>query len=261
MNLPDDHRLREFYTKINLENVDYRPCFTNYDRKSFMKKRIILFGGGGHSKVVIELLRTLEDWDIAGIVDDHLPEGTLVMGVPVLGNSDLLRTLRQNGINHAVNTVGGINNYQIRLHAFEKLESYHFQFPNLIHPSAVIEPSVSLDSGIQVLAKTYISSATVIDFGTLINAGVIVSHDCNIGRCVNLSPGAMLGGNVHIGNYAQIGMGATINLNVKVGKEARIGNGATVKDDVPPHGRVYAGTIWPYREPIRPENKTYRKIA
>lgn len=226
-----------------------------------MKKRIIIFGGGGHSKVVIELLRALEAWDIAGIIDDHLPEGTKVLDVPVLGNSGLLRSLRQEGINYAVNTLGGINNYQIRLHAFEKLESFHFQFPNLIHPSAVLEPSVKLDSGIQILAKTYISSEVEIDFGTLINAGVIISHDCVIGQCVNLSPGAMLGGEVHIGNYAQVGMGATINMQVKIGKEARVGNGATVKDDVPPRGRVFAGTIWPYRENRSPDSKTFRKIA
>jgi sugar O-acyltransferase (sialic acid O-acetyltransferase NeuD family) len=226
-----------------------------------MKKRIIIFGGGGHSKVVIELLRILGTWDIAGLIDDHLPVGTQVLDVPILGTSELLNTLRKEGINHAVNTLGGINNYQIRLHAFEKLESLHFQFPNLIHPSAVLEPSVKLDSGIQILAKTYISSDVEIDFGTLINAGVIVSHDCVIGRCVNLSPGAMLGGEVHIGNYAQVGMGATINMQVKIGKEARVGNGATVKGDVPPRGRVFAGTIWPYRENLSPDSKTFRKIA
>ena len=109
-------------------------------------------------------------------------KGRRLLDVPVLGTSELLNTLRKEGINHAVNTLGGINNYQIRLHAFEKLESLHFQFPNLIHPSAVLEPSVKLDSGIQILAKTYISSDVEIDFGTLINAGVIVSHDCVIGR-------------------------------------------------------------------------------
>ena len=43
-------------------------------------------------------------------------------------------------------------------------------------------------------------------------------------------------------------MGATINMQVKIGKEARVGNGATVKGDVMPRGRVFAGTIWPYRE-------------
>jgi len=86
-----------------------------------------------------------------------------------------------------------------------------------------------------------------VGFGTLINSHVCVSHDCRIGRVVNLSPGALLAGGVRIEDYAQIGMGATVNINLTVGSHARVGNSATVKADVPANGRVYAGTIWPPR--------------
>ena len=209
-----------------------------------MGKRIIIYGAGGHAKTVISLLRLL-DWEISGIIDDGVPAGTLISGTEVLGGAEKLNEIRSSGIENAVNAVGGIGNYTIRWNIFRRLQELEFQFPNLIHPAAFVEDTVSLSGGIQVLAQSYISSESSIGFGTLINAGVIISHDGKIGQCVNLSPGAMLAGAVTVQDFAQIGMGATINLGVTVGTRARVGNSAVVKDNVPADGRVYAGCIWP----------------
>lgn len=209
---------------------------------------LILFGGGGHCKSLIDLVRALGRYTIAGVVDDRLPAGGTVLGVPVLGGRELLPELRAQGVDLAVNAVGGIGNAAGRQAVFDLLAGAGFHFPTVVHPSAVIEPSVTLEDGVQVLALSYISSDSRIGFGSLINAGVIISHDCTLGRVVNLSPGVMLAGGVRIHDHAQIGMGATINLNITIGRAARVGNGATVKADVPEAGRVYAGTIWPPRE-------------
>ncbi len=209
-----------------------------------MVKRVLIYGAGGHAKTVISLLRLL-NMEIAGIADDAVPAGTTVSGVSVLGGAEILPELRSQGISQAVNAVGGIGNYAVRWKIFELLKQHGFDFPTIIHPSAFVEDTVTLADGIQVLAQSYISSESSVGFGTLINAGVIISHDGQIGKCVNLSPGAMLAGAVTVDDFAQIGMGATVNLGVKIGTRARVGNSAVVKGDVPAGGRVYAGMIWP----------------
>ena len=227
-----------------------------------MKKPIFIYGAGGHSKTLIDLILSLEEWEIIGVVDDGVKSGMLVMGYPVLGNAEVLPSLLDHGIISVVNAVGGIGNYQVRWRIFEHLRQMDFSFPNLIHPTAFVEKSVCLNEGIQILAKSYISSESKIGFGTLINAGVVLSHECLIGTCVNLSPGALLAGNVEVHDFAQIGMGATINLGVRIGKAARVGNSAVVKEDVPDQGRVYAGTIWPYtRTETFRTDRDFRKIA
>lgn len=208
---------------------------------------VIIFGGGGQGKTLIDLLRLLDAYTIAGIVDDGLLIGSQVMGVPVLGGASLLPELRGQGIGLALNAVGGIGNVGARIGVFDQLEEAGFDFPTVIHPSACVEDSAVLEAGVQVGALTYIGSMARVGFGTLINSHVCVSHDCRIGRVVNLSPGALLAGGARIEDYAQIGMGATININLTIGSHARIGNSATVKADVPANGRVYAGTIWPPR--------------
>lgn len=228
-----------------------------------MHKRILIYGAGGHAKTVISLLRLL-DWDIAGIIDDGVDAGVQISGIPVLGNAEVLPKLRADGIDQAVNAVGGIGNYAVRWKIFGRLQQLDFSFPTLIHPAAFVEDTVRLAEGIQVLAQSYISSESTVGFGTLINAGVIISHDGMIGKCVNLSPGALLAGQVTVEDFAQIGMGVTVNLGVTVGTRARVGNGATVKGDVPAEGRVYAGTVWPpvsgrNHEPLT--GKNLRKIA
>lgn len=208
---------------------------------------IVVFGGGGHGKTLVELVQSLGCYHVIGVIDDALPAGARVVGVPVLGGPELLSGLYQRGVRLAVNGVGGIGNPAIRVNIFDQLAAAGFVCPAIVHPTACVEPSAELEPGVQVLAQSYVGSDSRVGFGTVVNAGVILSHDCRIGRVVNLSPGAMLAGNVTVGDYAQIGMGATINLHITVGRQARIGNGATIKADVPEEGRVYAGTIWPLR--------------
>lgn len=206
---------------------------------------MVMYGGGGHGKILIDLLRALGRYELIGILDDGRSPGELVMGVPILGDGQLLAEIRARDVTLAANAVGGIGKPNVRIAIFDRLREAGFECPALIHPWALVEPSASIADGAQILARAYIGSEVQIGFGALINVGAIVSHECRIGNYVNVSPGAMLAGNVEVGEAAQIGMGVTINLGIKIGARARIGNGATVKADVPEGGVVRAGHIWP----------------
>lgn len=206
---------------------------------------ILVYGGGGHGKALIDLLRATGNFHIVAVIDDGLPPNSLIMGVPLPGGAQELPKLYSQGVRLAVNAVGGIGNLPIRLKVFDRLAKAGFTCPTLVHPSAVIEPSAWLSDAVQVMPLAYVGSEAYVCYGALINTGAIVSHDCQIGAYANLSPGAILAGEVQVGEGALIGMGATINLQVKIGKQARIGNGATVKRDVPDGAIVRAGGIWP----------------
>jgi sugar O-acyltransferase (sialic acid O-acetyltransferase NeuD family) len=206
---------------------------------------VLIFGGGGHGKAVIDLLRALPGYAPAGVIDDHLAPGTAVLGVPVLGDSRALDEVYARGIRAAVNAVGGIGNIAVRDAIFEKLAGAGFAFPTLVHPTAFVEPSARLAEGVQLFPRAYAGSDAEIGFGVILNIGVIVAHDCKIGRTTNISPGAMLAGAVTVGPRVLIGMGVTINIGVQIGEGARVGNSATVKKDVPPGAVVRAGHIWP----------------
>ncbi len=231
--------VREYIKQEKSLKLDNEALF------EFNPKAVIVYGGGGHGKTIIDMLRTLGVYSIEGIIDDGLEVGRSIMGVPVLGGAESLYSVYSKGVQQAINAVGGIGNISIRIEIFKKLAAAGFSCPALVHPSAMVETSSVLEAGTQVFSKAYVGSEARVSFGCIVNTGAIISHDCVLGPYSNISPGAILAGEVSVGEGALIGMGATINLQVRVGAGARIGNGATVKADVPELAIVRAGTIWP----------------
>ena len=235
--------------------VDYlRGRFIRDDAKAddgyvhdMPENAIVVVGGGGHGKTVIEMLRAVGGYRIIGILDDGLDVGCKILEVPVLGWLKLLSILEQQGLRYVINAVGGISRLQIRKDVFIQIAEAKLQCPTLVHPRAFVEPSAKLAEGVQVFPLAYVGSEAEVGFGCIINTAAVVSHDCVLGDYVNLSPNVSLAGEVEVGEMTLIGMGVTVNLRVKVGRNAKIGNGATVKGNVQDGGIVHAGSVFPER--------------
>jgi acetyltransferase EpsM len=242
-NLPAGPLVTENLVRSRLEKIT-QPA-TLPDGSDFDPTAIIVYGGGGHGKMLIDLLKTGEVYRIIGVIDDRLKPGSRILDVPVLGSVEQLPKLAAEGVRLAVNAVGGIGDIRVRIQVFQKLAQAGFTCPSIVHRRACIETSARLAAGAQVLALAYVGSQAQVGLGAIIGTGAIVSHDCQLGSYVNVSPGALLAGGVILEESALVGMGATVNLQVKVGAGARIGNGATVKADVPPGAIVRAGSVWP----------------
>lgn len=238
-NLPSDRLITLSMVQALLPSIE--PTQTG----AFDPTAIIVYGGGGHGKTLIELLKSLGCYRIVGIVDDGIQPGTGILGYPVLGGREALENLHSQGVRLAVNAVGGIGNTQVRMQVFQRLAEAGFVCPAVVHPRAYVEASARLSGGVQVMAHAYVGSEATVGYGCLINTGAIISHDCTLGDYVNISPGAILAGGVQVGRGSLVGMGVTVNLQVAIGAGARIGNSATVKADVPDNGVVRAGSIWP----------------
>ena len=207
--------------------------------------QIFIYGAGGHAKAVMEMVRAVGAFRIAGIVDDNAAlRGTSVLGIPVLGTREILPELYAQGLRLAANGVGGIINIGIRMKLFELLAGHGFAFPTLCHPRASIEASAQIFEGVQVFANAYVGSSTILQEKCMINTGAIISHDCVIGSFAHIAPGALLAGQVQVGERALVGMGVTTAIGIKIGAGARIGNGAILLADVPERAIVPAGKVW-----------------
>ena len=218
------------------------------DASQASDRRLIVYGGGGHGKSVIEAVRATGQFEVVGVVDDGLERGSAVVGVPILGGGEILPELLAQGIRLAANAVGGIGDARSRLTVFRRLIEAGFACPAIVHPTAFVEPSARLSAGVQVLPHAYVGSEAEIGFGSIVNTSAVVSHDCRLGAYANVSPGALLAGGVTLGEAALVGMGVTVNLGVAIGDGARVGNSAVVKKDVPAGGIVRAGAVWPDKD-------------
>lgn len=207
--------------------------------------QVLIFGGGGHAKAVLEMLQAIGAFRLAGILDDNPAlAGGAVLGVPVLGNRELLPALYEQGIRLAANGVGGIINIELRVKLFEMLAGHGFAFPILRHPRATVEASAQIEDGVQVFANAYVGSSAVLHEKCMVNTGAVVSHDCEIGAYTHIAPGCLLAGHVHVGQRALVGMGVTTTIGLKIGNGARIGNGAVLLADVPDRQIIPAGKVW-----------------
>lgn len=206
---------------------------------------LLIYGAGGHAKAVLEMAQAIGAFRIAGIIDDNKAlAGTSVLGVPVLGGSEILPELAAQGLHLAANGVGGIINIGVRIRLFELLASHGFSFPILRHPRATVEASARIADGVQIFANAYVGSESILHERCMINTGAIISHDCEIGAYTHIAPGALLAGHVHVGERALVGMGITTTIGLKIGDGARIGNGAVLLADVPARAIVPAGKVW-----------------
>jgi len=197
-----------------------------------MKKKIVLVGGGGHCKVVMDAIESAGEFNIYGIVDSSLPKGTPVLNTEVLGKDDILPELFREGIVHAFIGVGSIGNCDIRKRIYKNLKDIGFNLPVIIHSKAVVSKYVEYGEGAFVAAGVVINAGTKIGKNAIINTSSSVDHDCEIGDFAHIAPGAILSGGVKVGDNTHIGLGASIVQYLTLEENSFIKAGALITESV-----------------------------
>ena len=204
-----------------------------------MSEKVVGLGAGGHAKVVLEIVKGHVHLKIVGMLDNNSDlHGKKLLGVPVLGDDELLPELLAKGVNRFFVGVGGVGNNQPRQRLFEFAVSLGMKPVSAIHSSAVISPSVTIGSGSVVMAGAIINASTKIGVNNIVNTGAILEHDCVLGDHVHVATGARLASSVTIGDGAHVGIGATIRQLINIGQGATIGAGSVVVKDVQPGSTV-----------------------
>lgn len=193
---------------------------------------LVIYGGGGHAKMCIDMIQQSGKYNVVGIIDDNLKISTKVFNIPVLGKSNRIEALIEEGLKYMVVGVGGVLSKGLRQQIFTKLTSKGLLIPNIIHPSASMEPTVTLGEGNQIMQGAILGSNVKVGNNCIINSGSIVSHDTIIGNNVHVAPGAVIGGGVTIKDNTVIGMGCTIFLGLTIGQNVILQNGVHIFSNI-----------------------------
>jgi len=210
--------------------------------------RLLIWGAGGHGKVVADLVRAC-GCEIAGFVDgDPAKLGNVIEpgGARVAAFEDELRARLADRAElpaGATVVVPAIGRNELRLRTIEALGDRIAQA--LVHPAAPVSPSANLDAGTVVFAGAVVNAAARIGRGVIVNTAAVVEHDCQISDGAHISPGAVLAGGVIVGQRSWIGAGAVVIEGRRIGSNVTVGAGTIVVRDVPDGATVVGNPARP----------------
>lgn len=195
-----------------------------------MLEKIVIFGAGGHAKVVIDAIEMAGRHEVAFLADaDRVRVGTWLKGYLVCSEQEGFAAGKR-GFNHAFVAIG---QNETRKRIAHMAKGCGFTLATIVHPAAVVSTGATLGAGTLVMPGCVINADAVVGTNVIINTSSIVEHDCRVGDNSHIAPGVTLCGGVNIGDDTLIGAGAIILPGVKVGARATVGAGAVVLSNVP----------------------------
>jgi UDP-perosamine 4-acetyltransferase len=210
---------------------------------------LLLVGGGGHAKVVLDVARAA-GFLVAGFLDPD-PAAPSIGEIRRLGGDEAAPALRAQGLSLAFVALG---DNRLRRKIGERLRAQGFGLAMLVHPSAVVSPSASIGSGTVVMPLAVVNAAARIGDHVIVNTGAIVEHDCMLGDGVHVAPRSALGGGCTLGEEVFFGIGACARPLSRIGAGATVGAGTVVVAEIM-EGAIVVGT------PARPLTRAYARSA
>ncbi len=195
-----------------------------------MSNQRYLIACGGHGRVVLDALLASGN-TVNGIIDAQLELGSLIFGVPVVGDDDFVESLDPKKTD-LINGLGSTKNTQARQEIYNRLTKIGFKFVGVQHSSATIGAECKIAVNTQIMAGAVLQNRVCVGENCVINTRASVDHDVTIADHVVISPGAIISGSVKIGFGSFIGAGAVIIQGLVIGDNCVVGAGAVVRRSV-----------------------------
>jgi sugar O-acyltransferase (sialic acid O-acetyltransferase NeuD family) len=193
--------------------------------------KVLVYGAGGHGRVVADALLGSDQYELAGFLDDDQNlYDSIVMGLRVMGGEDWLR--HEKTESKALVALG-IGDNVVRQKLAERCKSWGVEIITAVHPSATVSRSANVRQGTVVMAGAVINPGAEIGRGVIVNTGAVVEHDVVIGDYAHVSPNSAMGGAARLGALSHLGIGAAVLPGVGIGSRSVIGAGAVVTVEIP----------------------------
>jgi len=191
-------------------------------------KNIILIGGGGHCKSVIDVIEQEGRFKIIGIVDKPELLGSSILGYSVVGNDSDLDDLAKK-YQYALITVGQIKSPSLRIKLFDLAVKAGFALPNIISPNAYVSKHSSIGNGVIVMHNAIVNANASIGDNCIINSKALIEHDCSISKHCHVSTNVTINGGVTVESGCFIGSGSIAKESIAISENSFIKAGSLVK--------------------------------
>ena len=201
-------------------------------------KSLILIGGGGHCKSVIEVAESA-GYEIKGILDMPDEVGKEVLpGHKVIGTDDEIPQYVEEC--DFVITVGFIKNPALRIKLYNKVKVAGGRLATIIASTAHVSKYAELGEGTVIMHQAFVNAGAKIGDNCIINTFVNIEHDAEVGNQCHISTGTMVNGECKIGENCFIGSQSVCANCIEIASDIIVGAGSVVRKSIRVKG-IYAG--------------------
>ncbi len=193
-------------------------------------KPLILVGGGGHCKSVIDVAESA-GYTILGILDRPEEVGKVVLSYEVLGTDDDMAKYADKA--DFIVTVGQIKSPNLRIKLHKMLAEAGCHLATIVAPTAHVSIHASIGEGTVIMHQAFVNADAKIGEGCIINTASIIEHEATVGDYCHVSTGATINGGASIGHCTFVGSQSVVNQGVTIGDNIIIGAGSVVVNDLP----------------------------
>lgn len=201
------------------------------------QKNLILIGGGGHCKSVIDVAESV-GYNILGILDMPEEIGKPVLDYTVIGTDDDIPQYVDKA--EFIITVGFIKNPSIRIRIYDEVKQAGGKLSIIVASTAHVSRYATLGEGTVVMHQAVVNAGAKIGENCIINTFCNIEHDAVIGDQCHISTGTMVNGDCKVGERVFIGSQSVLANGITVGEDIIVGAGSVVRNSISEKG-VYAG--------------------
>jgi len=192
-------------------------------------RKLIIIGAGGFGREILDTINYInsinKSYEIIGFVDNIKSIGTIVNGIEVLGNDEVLEKYLNTSL------VIAIGDPHVRKKYYERYKN-KFSFPVIIHPTAIVSEFARIGEGSILQAFCLVAANSEIGTGVAINARSGVGHDAKVGDFTCIQSFCDITGNNNIGELCFLGTGVKIIPKLYIANESYLCAGSVVFKDV-----------------------------
>jgi len=193
-----------------------------------MKRRVLIFGCGGHSRSVVDVLLSYEPHIEVVFIDERARENEKIFGFDIVAAASI----------DDDDYFFALGNNEERKMKYDRIGKAGLI--SIISPKAYLGREAALGQGVFVGNFSHVGPECAIGDNTVLNNGSIVEHEVKIGKHSHIGPNAVISGRCDIGDQVFIGVGATVKDRVKICSNVIVGAGAVIVKDIVEPG-IYVG--------------------
>lgn len=172
-----------------------------------MKPLILLIGGGGHCKAVIDVIENECRFTIEGIIDKRELIGQKVLNYEIIGCDDDLEKFTT--IKNAFISVGQIRSVEPRIRLYNKIKMLGFEIPIIVSNQCYVSKHSQIGEGSIIMHHALVNAGATIGKNCIINTKALIEHDAVVENHCHVSTGAIVNGGVTVREKTFIGSNST----------------------------------------------------